>query len=903
MVDALWKRVRNENQFIQLLVIFSSEKGICEVADTMKQVYCVLKNEEDIIAALDYTNLLTCLRKRKFFTKYEEITLSKRNKEIKEVMSILKDKEMHYFKIFLLGLNDLDQDDLVNKIVFIGDKLPSYSLDNFKNFLQKRYTSDTFTRISEVNFNLPISDDINIALVKVSKEDHKKESTFFDYHSLLLKQETGFTSRRFLKSYSDIVVENCRVILIYGYPGSGKTFLAKRMCTKWARDELLKTFTHVIFLQLREAEVANAKSLDELIKLYMGSLTDKFIDELYESNGKGRLIILEGWDELPESRQDSSLFTRLISGDLLPEAVILITSHPSAIRSLKYEHIERRIEILGFTKKQVERNIKSFFQNYADTSELKQKFNSELKRLPLLECFVFVPINLSIALYIFNRSRNRLPETFTDMYKNLVLIQLRRHQARKSHGSASVNILEDLPKEGKNMLLKLSKMAFDHLQNDSVLIFDETKIRQYCFDSQDKSLDGFDGMGLLQVTNHRHFESISRTYEFIHRTLQEFLAAWYLSQQSEQCQQKQLQNLFNKTEFEMIWIFYAGLTKFKVISFKEFLLVNYKLKIEMTSYRAFSWFLRNVIANTFVKFPSVSELIDKFSIGKQYYYDLSHCITREFQTTLIAAVMEAQNPQLCRDMCDSYLLYGEPCWFAVPEFDATPQFLSALSYCIAHSGKKWMIQCKSLDKNGADNLLKYLTCCTNNKCSSTANNGICVFDVDCSQSPISGIPKLVRIHQHLQWLILSNSKYIDDKLIGEVAEALEDNTCLIMLHIVGCSVTSNGLRSIAYMLHRNKTLEWIGLDKNRATLTEGDIMMLLRTIHYRNNYTVFMIFLDNAFHTSDEIQEQLQILNDTREQRGVRKLNLTIMDCFKRRETFEHIVSTLPFMQNQVISL
>jgi len=49
----------------------------------------------------------------------------------------------------------------------------------------------------------------------------------------------------------------------------------------------------------------------------------------------------------------------------------------------------------------------------------------------------------------------------------------------------------------------------------------------------------------------------------------------------------------------------------------------------------------------------------------------------------------------------------------------------------------------------------------------------------------------------------------------------------------------------------------------------SDIMMLLQTLCYHNN-TVFMIFIDNDFHTSDEVQEQLQILNHTREERGVR---------------------------------
>jgi len=896
MVDALWKRVHNDIQMSKLLKIFSSEKSICEVADSIKIVYCVLKNEEQIITTLDYNDLLTCLRKRKFFTKHEGIALSKRKKEF---MEILKDKEMHYFKIFLSCLYELDQFlyDLVTKMICLSDKCPS---DSFKDFLQNRYTNNCFTEISKVNFNLPISDDINIALIEISEEDHKKDSSFLDYYSLLLKQnQTGCTTRTMLKSYSDIVVENCRVILIQGYPGSGKTFLTKRMCTKWARGELLQKFVHVIFLQLRDAEVAEAETLDELLKLYMGSVTQMCISEIYESNGKGRLIVLEGWDELPKSKRDSSLFTRLVSGDLLPNAVIVVTSRPSAIRSLEYGHIQRRIEILGFTKEQVKRNVTSYFQKYNSLGQMP-KFYTELKRLPLLECFVFVPINLCIALYIFNKSSCQLPRTFTDMYKNLVLIQLQRYQARKLGGRASINSLEQLPDEDKCMLERLSKLAYDHLQSDSTLIFDEMKIRQYCFDSKDESLDNFDGMGLLQITNHGHFHSISKTYEFIHRTLQELLAAWYLSQQNKSYQQTQLQHLFGKTEFEMIWIFYAGLTKFENVSFEEFLPQNCLLNIRMTSYRAFGWFLRNIISNTFVKFPSVSELIDKFSCGKQYSYDLSHCISKEFQTTLIAAVMEAQNPQLCKEMCESYLFYDEPCWFAVPEFDATPQFLSALSYCIAHSGKKWMIQCKSFEENGADNLLRSLS--TDNENSSGIDNGICVFDVDCSQSPISGIPKLVSIHKHLQWLILSNSKHADDRLIAEVAEAMENNNCLKMLHLVGCSITGNGLQSIAHMLHKNKTLEWMGLDKNRATLTEGDIIMLLQTIRYRNN-TIFMVFIDNDFHTSDKVQEQLQILNHTREERGVQKLSLTLMDCFKNRAIFERIISKVSFMKkNQTVS-
>ena len=94
---------------------------------------------------------------------------------------------------------------------------------------------------------------------------------------------------------------------------------------------------------------------------------------------------------------------------------------------------------------------------HSNGPELIEKFCSELKRLPLLNCFVFVPINLCVALYIFNTNGYKLPDTFTDMYTNFVLIQLRCFQVRNSCVNASINTLEYLPHEIKEILLRLSK--------------------------------------------------------------------------------------------------------------------------------------------------------------------------------------------------------------------------------------------------------------------------------------------------------------------------------------------------------------------------------------------------------------------------------------------------------------
>ena len=891
MIDALLKGIHNSSQFKKLLEIFYTDRNFYEVADSVMMIYCVLKNEEAIIKALNFEDLIECLKLRAFLTKIEERILHEKGKKVEDIIEMLKDKDLESFKKFFSSLRELKQDGVIT----LDDSYPSYSLYNLQCSLQKQYANLSFMKTRGVNFNLPISDDINIALIEISEDDHRKESTFYDYYSLLLKQETSYT-RTFLNSYSDIVVENFRVILMQGYPGSGKTFLTKRMCTKWSKGELLQTFSCVIFLQLRDKEVANAKSLKQLVELHIEALAEVTVDEILKRCGKGLLIILEGWDELPETRQQSSLFTRLISGVLLPEAVILITSRPSAIRSLEYEHIERRIEILGFTEKQVMQNISYYFQKYHNCSELVEKFCSELERLPLLKCFVFAPINLSISLYIFNENDFKLPNTFTGMYKNLVLIQLQRYQMRTLYGCTSINSLENLPPEIDNVLLKLSKMAFEQLQNNITLIFDEAKIMEYCFDSNYVNLDNFDGMGLLQVTNHKHVYTI-KTYEFIHRTLQELLAAMYLSRQDKSFQKKHLQNIFNKKEFEMVWIFYAGLTKFSSVSFKEFLPQNYTFRIKMLSFSAFIWLLKNIFSNiAFNKFPEIGKPYKDFYLGKQYSCWLSHYISTEFQTTLIAAVMEAQTPQLCKEMCESYLFHDDPCWFSVPESASTPQILSALSYCIAHSGKKWMIQCKIFDENMADSFLKYLT-------KSHFADRICLFDVDCSQNRICGIPTLLCSQKSLQWLILSYSKQTDDKMIAKVSKALEHNTSLIMLHLVGCNVTSKGIEALANMLKKNTTLKWIGLKDNMATLKESDIATLLQTIQNHND-RISMIFLDNILYSPQKIQELLKNINVARKLAGKQELELSLFGClnFKDHEGCQRFISSLPFIRKKEVS-
>ena len=57
-------------------------------------------------------------------------------------------------------------------------------------------------------------------------------------------------------------------------------------------------------------------------------------------------------------------------------------------------------------------------------------------------------------------------------------------------------------------------------------------------------------MELLQVENHELSKQVYKTHTFLHRTIQEFLAAWFLK--NTQGQDIHLVEIFNVKAFEMV---------------------------------------------------------------------------------------------------------------------------------------------------------------------------------------------------------------------------------------------------------------------------------------------------------------------------------------------------------------
>ena len=437
-----------------------------------------------------------------------------------------------------------------------------------------------------------------------------------------------------------------KIILIRGVPGIGKTILSKEIAYQWADNKLLSDTEIVLMLFLRDPGITKIKELKDLVHYFYGFSKDRIdisticAQHLLQMEGINVTIILDGLDEIPPKVIDNTYIRLLLDRKALPCCRIVVTSRP-AVSIIFQSKVDIEAEILGFT----DENINIFIQN--ELKEDKQKkLTDYLKQNRNLYHLCYIPFILSVLVCVA-REYDELPSNRVEVYKQFVVFTISRFLKRFEHSDHAISIIDELPENYKSYLLELCKYAFNALEIDQV-VFTRKDITKD-FPKLANAPETLYGLGLLNAVKYFIMADNSDhciSYNFLHKSIQEFLAALYVTTLSEAEQFNVIKNYFFQEKHLNMWTMYIGLNK-NLFSFWHFL-SGKRLRIWS------KWFgiagISPKILHSKVQclylFHCFSELGDKsmcdlvgslFQLGK---LDLSYCTLSLNEINTIISILE-----------------------------------------------------------------------------------------------------------------------------------------------------------------------------------------------------------------------------------------------------------------------
>ena len=322
--------------------------------------------------------------------------------------------------------------------------------------------------------------------------------------------------------------KNCtdpRVILLEGEPGIGKTVYCQKIATDWSEGktgESFPSFKILLKLKCRDIESSTAINADTLKKSIAEQLLAHEQERLktglfnYLVDPESRvLLVLDGLDEL---NQDIDIFS-LIENELRPwKCKFLLTSRNDP--ELR-KNCDSLFQIIGFTIE----DAKSFIRKFLGETDkeiaklLIDKISDESSQDgALLRELVSNPLMTSLLCYVCKETNGKLPSDRTNLYQEIIRCILRRYYKKKEK-----ELPEDPMEEHKEDLAALGRLALNGIENGR-LHFAESEIPA---ESHATNILDF---GFLSKEESTGFK-LSISYQFLHKTFQEFFAALSLSEQ------------------------------------------------------------------------------------------------------------------------------------------------------------------------------------------------------------------------------------------------------------------------------------------------------------------------------------------------------------------------------------
>lgn len=483
--------------------------------------------------------------------------------------------------------------------------------------------------------------------------------------------------------------ERNKVVLTKGIAGIGKTVSVQKFILDWAEGEANQFIDCIFFLPFREINLIKDEeySLHELLQEFypeLETLSEKNLYKnlqlafVFDGLDESRLLPLEFRVRLVKSEKKkapvNALITNLIEGNLLPSALIWLTSRPAAANQIPSQHVSLFTEVRGFTDEQKEQYFKKRIKDPNDASKIISQVKGSRSLYIMCHIPIFCWITAKVLQEMLQRNNGEeIPTTLTEMYIHFLLIQM--NIKNEKYDDKVERDVKKLLEKNREIILKLAKLAFTQLKRGNIMFYEDDLKECGIEVSVDSEYTGM----CAEIFKKESVFHEKKVYCFIHLSIQEFLAALHVFDSYLNQNMSELQFFFRDCppiDTQLDVLLKKAVDKAKVSENGHFdLFLRFLLGI---SVEANQNLLQGIFTHTQLTKKSINKVIQYIRQMQNGHRSL-HC-TPETSINHLFCLMELKDDSLYNQIT-KYLSSDE-----FPDRELSPSNCSALAYLMLMSG-------------------------------------------------------------------------------------------------------------------------------------------------------------------------------------------------------------------------
>ena len=333
--------------------------------------------------------------------------------------------------------------------------------------------------------------------------------------------------------------KGARMVLVEGNPGIGKTTFCLKIASDWAKKLVPVEFHFPMFqllfllkcCDIHEDTKDIVQAIDEQLLNDDINNKEEFLD--YIRDGKNQdeiLLILDGLDELPEASE--KVVDRLFRRKVFSRCFILATSREEKGIDVRRRYdFDTLLQIKGFTSKNATDYVRKHFKSVDPQNLSKgERLIEAVQTNTHLSVLRSNPLNLLLLCVVFEDFEGELPSNRTKLYQIIFRCLLRRYCSRNGL-NVHRNADKALENQFKESLLVLGELAWNCLREDRRSFSEEELDKLEHSRTHVRRFPAIKlGLVFMEASS-RPSQEPRHQCHFLHKTFQEFLAAFYLANQ------------------------------------------------------------------------------------------------------------------------------------------------------------------------------------------------------------------------------------------------------------------------------------------------------------------------------------------------------------------------------------